>query len=270
MGAPEPDESETWVTIDSGANRFAVFARELNRTAGDSLVQAATRAFELYGRDLVPVDVTGASLSDSRLRGAIMRPEVRDVSAEVVPVYWVLVANTEGTVQEIGFYVNPEGASDIDAAEALADRIVDSLRAGSRTIDSEARTVYIGAGASGRLALEVPANAVYSLKEGPDFVVHYVDTLVPLGESGSGLGIYEGFHAGEPAEGARRVEREILGQTATWELIDESQDGEGVYRADLLLDHPLGGGYLHLFIAASSPAAREQLMDVVSSLSIAE
>lgn len=271
MAAPEPDESETRAVIDVGSRRFVVFARELNRIVVDSLEQATSLALRPYEESFGPLDFVEVDLEDPRLRGVIGTPQKREPVSNAILVKVLVVANVDDTVQEIGFYVNPEGASDWEAVETLASRISATIQAGSRVVSAESRTVYLVQSDSSQIALRIPDGFAYTPQRGPDFIVHRVEALVPLGERGRSLGIYDGNHPSWRATSAEGLAREVLGQRVLWELTEEGPGDGTTYHADVLVENPLyEWGYFHLFVTADSALARERLIDIASAMQVVE
>jgi len=271
MGAPAPDETETRALIDAGPRRFVVFARELNRTAPDDFTAAVDLTYAPYREMYGALRIAAADAPEGALRVVRVEPEVSDTTREAVPLYWLLVAGPDGTVQEVGFFVNPEGARD-PGARALADAIAASLQSGPRRVTREGRAVELGRGEGGTLVLDVPPGAAYARQEGPDFVVHRVEPLVPLGSAGpSGFGIYDGHHPNPPGgEGATTAPASVLGADVTWQLREEHGEAGDAYRADLILPHPLEeGAYLHVFVWAASAEDRARRMADAGALRVA-
>lgn len=187
MAAPEAVERETRVVVDAGDQRLVLMAWELLARADGDLVAAAEK-------DSPPgTKVTRLGLGGD-LRGCRVEPPALDLSREAIEVARADVADAAGLVLSVAVYVNPAAAqADAPGVQALARTLLDTLRAGPRTLDLSARQVTI-ADREVTLVGLLPGGWTYHAQPGPDFTVHRLQGIARLGEPFPRLGIYVGGH----------------------------------------------------------------------------
>lgn len=262
----EPDARQTLVVMDAGSQRMVLMARELQRTSVD-LLQRAARYYAPLAKEQGPLRVTTLDPPSGGLHVLVMQPHEVDASSAPVPLFWAAVAHVDGSVQELAFYVNSAGATDLAAARSLARRILATLRPGPRRLPDAPHVQELEAAGAARLSLELPGGVAYSCQRGADFLVHHVEMVVPLGEHGGSLGVYEGHAPKELDESLPRESATILGRPADW-LLGETESPEGAnYSANLVLRDPeIAGSSLHLFVNAPTSEARAGLMRIAETL----
>jgi hypothetical protein len=270
MAATQPDASETRVVIDVGPLRMVLMADELFRSVPEDLV-AAVETFVAPLRETHPPLAVEAQPAAEGLRTVVVKPGSVDITEKAVPVGWVFVAQGDGLLQQLAFYVDPDGAQDLPSARDLATRILATLKPGTQRAVPATRSEDLGGDGTRTLRIELPADLGLVRQQGVDFVVHHMPVIVPLGEQGGSLGIYEGRAPDEPDESATRKGATILERTVEW-LLSEQKDGDiSAWVAEVQLPHPLREQQiLHVFISASTPELRDRLMKVAGTLRVEE
>jgi hypothetical protein len=267
MAAPEPDERETRIVVDAGEQRLVLMVRELHRSPGEPFAEHVAKSFEPLKAEHESLAIAPLDPPVPGLTVLLVQPAKVDTSATAVPLFWAEVAHPDGSVQDLGFYVNPAGAKDLPAAQGLARRMLATLRAGSRKVSSVAHEQALG----GTLRIDLPADAAYSCQQGVDFVVHHVDLVVPVGDFAGHLGVFIGGYPEKPKDSTLRVPASILGKPAEWLLTERDDDGDHLFSANVIVPLPSGGDgeVMHLFVAASSKDVRDRLMQIAGTVHFA-
>jgi hypothetical protein len=125
------------------------------------------------------------------------------------------------------------------------------------------------------LRVTVPAGFIATTQPGPDFVVHRLRKLAPLGGSSSSIGIYVGGHPAYqhrqqsiPDKNVRQTSAMLLGQKVSWhEWTRPRKDSTSALTAEVILPPAAaGGGAMHIFITAEGAAQVGELKKVVATL----
>ncbi|HEX5010244.1 MAG TPA: hypothetical protein VFY71_07570 [Planctomycetota bacterium] len=270
MAAPQPEASETRVVIDVGDMRMVLMADELFRSAPEDLVAAVESYAAPLRETHAPLAVEAQRASEG-LRTVVVRPGSVDITEKAVPLAWIFVAQGDGLLQQLAFYVNPAGAQDLPSARDLVSRIVATLRPGTQHAAPASRSEDLGGEGTRTLRIELPADMGFVRQQGVDFVVHHMPVIVPLGQEGGSLGIYAGSAPDKPDETATRRGALLLEHTVQWLLSEQKQGDVSAWVAEVQLPHPIHEDQiLHVFINASTPELRDRLMKVAGTLSVKE
>lgn len=281
MAAPEAPERESRVFYEDGDEKFVLMAWELFRSAGERLgtqVRAEVES-QAAGGDIAwcvePLPAVAGGL-----RAYAVIPDRLPTEGEALPVLSVLAAHPDGLVQLLRWYVNPTLAGDAAGCIALASRAAATLAAGTRRIAREAGARRLEAFSQTKeLEVQLPAGHVLTPQPGPDFTVHRIEPIVPLGEPGASLGFYLGDNPqAPPGSWAGSVERSkapLLGEEVEWLawFIPEHEGNPAEYHLEALRPLPDEMGFphfLHAFITAGDAGLRDQLRDVAKSLRIVD
>lgn len=280
MAAPESAQHETRVVIDANTGtgsalkreRLVVMSYELFATAGPDLVAAVRK--DLGDEQPLPA-IEPLGVLGPELRAVAVTPQTLDKTREAIPVLGVYVAQADGTVQYVAFYINPPAAEDVAGATGLARRIAATLAPGPRRL---ALTAGIRALSDG-LKLEVPAGYALTRQDGPDFRVHHVRKLVQLGQTAPRLGVYVGGH---PSFQYRQVERDtarppevkrvpgrLLGRDIEWHRWTRGDKPPVLVTQEAILPLSEGERWLvaHVFFSAEQDADLAELDKIAASLS---
>ena len=271
MSAPEPTQEETRAVLEAGAEKLVLMAYELFALRGDKLEASVEQALKQYW----PGQGKGMTLKPLALRSpetVAVRP-AKLMGADAVLVLGVYTALPDRTVQLLNFYVNPEAAKDEAGCRALVDKIAGTLAPGKRTLASKAGERKL-AGVGPALRVTVPAGFIATTQPGPDFVVHRLRKLAPLGGSSSSIGIYVGGHPAYqhrqqsiPDKNVRQTSAMLLGQKVSWhEWTRPRKDSTSALTAEVILPPAAGGGAMHIFITAEGAAQVGELKKVVATL----
>jgi hypothetical protein len=273
MGAAPATESATRLRITMAGTEIVVQVREL--------YAAFPRDPARFFREIVmggalgsdqpePAAVQIGTLSAYGNRaGSYRHPSGTHVLANL------LVGQPDGTVQHLYIMTWDKPADVLDGAIRTVERMVASLRSGTRRGLAAGGTRQLarlsGSGSVSRsLTMDLPEGYVMAVQQGPDFDVYTINKLAPLDAPGGSLGIYVGAHPsyvyaqdGYRLEALARVATTILGQDSHWLESPPQAAGDGVKwtrRETILPLEDSAGLRLHLF--ASAPADSEQLQEL--------
>ena len=264
MAAAESEEDETRLMLDADDERLVVMTYELFATVPTDF-EAAAEKFAQDGQSVEALEL------DSGLKAFAIVPSSHDTSREAIFLLGALIGHSDGTVQYVAVYVDPDGAVDIPGVTALARAIAASVEPGERTLETKARTVSME---GGKLSLALPDDTVFTTQEGPDFAVYRVEWLAELGEQGPSLGIYVGGHPSyqwsqqDIAEDAvTKTTGTFLGESVEWHAWTTAG---GRALTEGVVDFP-GDDYLKVHVFASGPdAAGRDLAQKVASATTAK
>jgi hypothetical protein len=281
MGAAESPEKETRVFYEDGDEKFVLMAWELFRSAGERLASQVRAEVELqFAGSEIPWCVERLPPAADGLRVFALVPTRLPAEGEALPVLSVLAAHPDGLAQLLRWYVNPALASDAAGCIALARRAAATLAAGPRRLPRTAEARRLDAfSQTKQLELQLPADYVHTTQPGPDFAVHRIEPIVPLGQTGASLGFYLGDNPAELAAGwggsIDRSKAALLGEEVEWLawFIPEDQGNPPEYHLEALRPLPDEMGFphfLHVFITAGDAGLRDELRDVAKTLKIVE
>jgi hypothetical protein len=226
--------------------------------------------FEAAGKKLLTTDIdphgTVAALTlPGGLRALTVAPAALDTSGEAVFVLGVLVAHADGTAQILSFYVNPAAAKDGAGCSELARRLAATLAPGPRLLDRAAGARALPTFSAGEtLEITVGADWLVTMEEGPDFLVHHLRKLSPLGAPTPSIGVYYGDHPSfNPDPAARKEKGALLGHPVEW----YAWRADGVEHLQALAVYPGSGSMaLHIFITAPDAATLAEARKAVETL----
>lgn len=258
MSAENSAEDETRAMLDDKSARFVMMAQELYALAGTDAKASIEAVYKTgdFKSALEPLTLP------KPLVGYATAPIVStDRPANLAYAAWI--ANGDGTIQLLSFYINPAGAAQGPKWTELGKRIVESLAPGSRVLARSA-----GDRALGDLAMAVPDDWVVSAQPGPDFAVFHLRKLVVLGQDAPSCGVYIGDHpslqhtqqnsTATTATGAGKM----LGAKVEW----STWGSDTSWSTETIVKHPGGAGMVHVFCSAGSEKGLADLRAMAESL----
>jgi hypothetical protein len=296
MAGPESAEEETRVILDHGQERLVLMAYELfalgapdfERGVRADLATAFHEPRPSLARLVLPAP--GVQLFE-------VLPGKLDTSSEAVLIEGLYVANPDGTVQYLAFYVNPPAATgtggcaglsegtgivapktsgapnDAPVCRALAHRIATTLAIGTRQLSLRGgeRRLELHLGGA-QLVVRLPAGVVMTAQDGPDFTVYRLTQLGPLGSPAASLGIYVGGNPSyqhkqqDAAAKVEMVKGKALGQGVEWQIWSQPS---GRVMAEVILPLPGSAGYqLHLFAGGAAGVELESMKQIAAELRV--
>lgn len=263
MAAPQSVQHETRVMLDAGKERLVIMAVELFETVGADLLAAVREDIADWSQ---PPAVEALTVPE--LRAVTVVPATHDLKREAILVLSVYVASPDSTVQNISFYVNPAGGGDIKGVTALARRIAATITAGPTKLQNSAGVRQLSDG----LSITLPEGFSATQQPGPDFSVHHLRKLTPLGQPPARIGIYLGGHPSyqyrqmdEAAPPVKKSAGKLLGKDIEWHSWMRGKAQSEVTTLEAIV--PLGS-YLkmHVFLNAATEAELSALRKVLESM----
>ena len=271
MAAPAAAEDESRVVIDAGPERMVLMVNELFSLAGPKLEAAVKK--ESAGSPWGPKGTTYSveKLALKGLSAFALLPAALKVQGDAALALAAYVSPPDGTVQLLRIYVNPRAARDPKGSLGLARRLLATVAAGPRKLQTAAGVRRLAA-AGREIQAKVPAGYHASAQAGPDFQVHQLRKLVPLGAVSPSLGIYLGAHpsyqhkqsGGSPKVTERKGK--LLGGSVSWHEWAFAEPGAP--KRFMLEAITEAGANLraHVFYGAEKPAELKELQSIAESL----
>ncbi len=261
---PGPGDDETLIWIGEGADRVAIYARELGAyaTADFSASRQAAMQRQLGKQGFEIATTANEGIVYALATKAPKRPSGGDTLA------WADVRHEDGTVQRISFLFAENRAADIAACRKLAKEAIESIRPGA-PLPLQAREERIAEvdAAGNWLLLPLPEGCHAVHAEGADFLLNNYSIIRPQGEPESGLRLYLGHHPGEPDQSEETRKGHVLGQAVEWSIERDVESGRSA--ADCLV-RVAEGLYTHLIIYAADDKELDSHIRWAEKLNIAK
>jgi hypothetical protein len=123
----------------------------------------------------------------------VHREDAEKQTGEARLIELLFVKNTDGTIQTLAVYLNPEASNEWKALMPVAHAILNSVGPGSKRKTLEERSIEIEPWLG--LSITVPPHMMTAMQNGPDFKVLRCFPLRELGAPTSSLSVYVGSHA---------------------------------------------------------------------------
>jgi hypothetical protein len=212
----------------------------------------------------------GAAIGAQGLCALPQSPTQKEEANLVVGLYLI---RSDGTIQELGVYVNPEGAQQFSKVSKLADAICATITEGKRSMNTARGDRELSALSKEKVALiTVTDGYVVTLQPGPDFTVYHIRKLVKFGEPSMSIGVYFGDHISRHQgysrkEGGRLFEKNV----DCYENITQ-QYGESSIDDDALvsLDPGAAHSFADVFLRAGDAAGMQELKKIAATLRYGE
>jgi len=241
MSAPEPDTKETRVVFDDGNKRLVLMAGEIFKTAGEKFEEEAVEALRTWG-EYEKTKFTTRKIGEGTIIGI---PDSYNTEDEAILYSAVFVKNFDNTVLRLAVYFNPEFHKANAIAQALTEKIIKSIKPGSRKLSTIKGTKAFDIFSDQyELVIDFPGNFCYYTQKGPDFLIHHVIELVEFGSDGKSIGIYIGNHPGylheqyDPGElNIEKADIELFGKKIPW-IIFSPRDSTDEFYAETITEIP--------------------------------
>lgn len=213
--AAQPSSTEaTRIVLDSGKKRMVIVTGETYRRAGKDFEQALGRG-DGSNFTIAPLKAAGVKLAFA------LTPKHPEADPEAFMLLSVSAVNSDDTVVNVSFYINPPAMAESKACQALSLAIAKTITAGNKPLQDTAGERRMSGYLAGDLVTTVPGGYVLSQQQGPDFVVYHLRKVHPYGvEADSSLGIYLGWAPNQlpTATGATLTKENgrLLGHNVTW------------------------------------------------------
>lgn len=259
MSAESSGEDETRGMLDDGKARFVMMAYELYALAGTDPKATIEADFKRagYTGKLEPLALPKPLVGFGHAPATV----TKDKEANVAYAAWI--ANGDGTLQFIAFYVNPDGAAKGASWSALGKQVASSITKGKRTLASKAGDRTLDA-----LMITVPDGFVMAAQPGPDFAVYHFRKLVQLGAQMPSCGVYLGHHASpqyaqqDAKVTPTKTPGTLFGAKADWMTWSLG----GRWTTEVIGKPPAGPDTAHVFCSAGSEAELADLRKLAATL----
>jgi hypothetical protein len=268
MGAPEASTEMTRIDVNAGSQKMVLLAEELFARAGRQFEEGVKQKATLLP---AKVKIESWPLPEP-LRGYACIPVSPDKDKEANLVLGLYVAQADGTVEELAFFVNQAGAVNFSEALELARSIARSVTPGKRRLEISAGERILRGYASD-LVITVPEGFVATEQQGTDFLVHHLRKITEFTDPPEDIGIYMGDAPSQNGESAKENGTGILlGQTAHWYEEEVDLDGrKGLFDRALIRigSWPSTGNpptYVDVFLQAGDATGIQKLKKVAATL----
>jgi hypothetical protein len=255
MAAAEPSATETRIVVDDGPARLVIMVYELFQLSPPDLAAAVAKE--------AGADFTVEPLAlGAPLKAVAAMPKKPTESAATL-IYRACVAQADGTLQALDFYINPKAFPKLADYIALAKKTAATITAGKRklTFAAEKRALSDG------ISVDIPAGWTIAAQPGPDFVVHHIRKVAVLGAPAGSLHLYVGHHpslqssqADKPPTELKTVVGKAFGKSVSWSRwsADKRQVQEVIV--------PMSGVAVHIFATADDQATLDEALKVSETL----
>lgn len=278
MAAPEAAQHETRVVLEKGSEKLVVMSFEFFALAGADFEQQVRKELgQLKGKGGAPYAIGPFATASPKLRVIAGIAPNLDPERKAALVLGAFVAHPDGTVQYVGFFVNPDAGKDPAGCTALVKKMAATLAPGPRTLTRSAGVRGLDILAPDQeLQATVPAGWVATVQPGPDFIVHHLRKLTSYGSKGLGIGIYVGGH---PSYQHRQtdnppkvtvVKGKLLGKDVDWQQWTRGAGKDALTTNEAIA--PLPGNArlnVHVFATVSDPALLKEVQPIVATLKVA-
>lgn len=264
--ASEVIQEETRASVTAGRQRLYLSVRELFATSGKNFAGSAKKVLQsesTVGNSNFSL-LLRTSKSGLRMCQATTE-ETGKAGSEKQVVNTAIVENSDGTVQLITISVNSEAARDWKAVSTMAERILNSIAPGTKTLPTITRKIEIDTFYG--LVASVPDGIATNCFESADFHVFTFNKLHELSSPAAYLSIYIGQHPSyTPKDPNTGRPGSILNQSIRWQEEHENS----MHAAQTLV--PLEGTptVLHIFCVAGTPEEISDLIKIAETLSVSE
>ena len=210
MAAGTPSADETRLVLEQDDARIVVFAYETRARAPADFVPAARTSLAVSNEwpewDLTPVSVDAPSLTV-----AAFVPGAPRADTSLAPVLLAVVMPLDQHPVGVGIYVTP--GIHAPGCTELARKLLQTVVPGPRVLDVTEREVVL----SGVIRARIPSGWSYSMHDGHDFKVHYVERIDPLGMGAAvAIGVYVGGYPQDRPAPTDTMEGTLFGRSVTW------------------------------------------------------
>jgi hypothetical protein len=280
MAAPESDTEQTRIVIDAGEQRMVLMVYELFARAGIDLEGPAQK---VTSRFAMKVSLQKWALA-APLRAVAYFPTAPTKNDEANFVMGLFVVGSDGSVQNFMWYVNPQGATQFDAALKLAKSMADTIAPGTRTLDTAGGERELSAYSKTKSVFAtIPHDYVITAQQGPDFIVHHINKIVAFGGENASMGVYLGDHPSNNRDGFTKQEKTTLfDKSVHWYQKLDNEDGTKVIMVGAtvplgwsLLGNSVpgtseGASYADVFLTAVNASNIEELKSIAVTLRIGD
>lgn len=233
-----PGDDETLIWVGEGADRIAIYAKELNVLADDDFEKQAQRFLARYDKS---GDILEIKTQSPDVVYALRKTETETTGSDTdIDMFGLAVIRyKDGSMIFLQILFGENHAKTPEKNCEWVEKVIRSVRfgAGERNIADRNETVRF----FGSLSIEVPVPEGFVRTEHPGYDFSYTNftKLKRMAEPADYFGIYFGLHPSfhkERFEGAQKVTDTVAGRAVTWFLTEPEP---GVYRAECCRSEPV-------------------------------
>lgn len=267
MGAEYSSHEETRLVLEGGGHQLVVYAQETfyysenERDDIGKLLKYRNGAAYTYTTERIQD-------SDGGFRLIKVIPDSIDTSVNAVIIREAVAITDDDTMIYIGVFATPETAADEELCIRQADRILETIRPGTRKINASAHEEKF----AGRLSIKLDKGYVMIEQPGSDFTVYYITKVASFEESIPSVGIYIGGHPtliypgrGIDADQLTTTGDTILKERVEWWSYKDYPYDEN-YSAETAFDLPHSDMLMHIFIDAADEAQFMELREMIKTV----
>jgi hypothetical protein len=277
MAAPESADEESRVVFDYGPERMVLRVSETFSRSDPNFEEVVRRKIGPSSNSVEALDLHAA------LRAVAYWPKTNSWTAEANPLMGVYVMRSDGTVQQLEFYLNPAASQELEAWQALAAKVANTGVEKQKSLPSEG-----GERRFGGFVVLVPEGYVLTTQRGPDFAVYHLRKLTKFGEPAASLNVYRGNHPQGPQSGpAKTSSAVLLGVPAQWSETVRTENMEAVISTEALVRlpqratpqvrcsdcgirvPPMIASYADIFLRAGTPEQMNELKRIAGLMTVA-
>ena len=256
-------EDETKATLALGGVRLRFEAQMLFQTAGDDFEDSLAKLLE-QDKELYSAASTELirNESDSRLYLTTLKPSPAKSACACLHSAWVI--HPDHLVEVVHGYVMDAAPSEYENYRTLIADSLKTIKPGPARLNIGPRTVRFSG-----IELTLPDGYGVTSYLGPDFLVHRVQRVVPLGQPVPSLGVYDGsfpnmFHGDSGVTTVESYRARLFGKKVKWFRF---RDGDS-FCAEALFEFSKksGGRELHIFCTAPSKERLDEMLSIAAAL----
>ncbi|MBR4310715.1 MAG: hypothetical protein IKT79_06775 [Akkermansia sp.] len=261
-----PGDDETLIWVGDGADRIAVYAKELNALADTDFETQARSFLGDYSRDGITYHIT--KLNDNVFYAIRQDNPEQASGADFFGI--ALIRHTDGSLIRLTILFAPNHITAPDKCRDWSEKALRNLRIGPGTRRLEAYCDVISFFSEMYFEVPVPEGYARTINHGCDFTYTTYCKLGKLKAPADYFGIYLGSHPDfEKPDGATSIKSTAAGKKATW-YCTEPREGtfvaESCMRLTSLFSFEEAPVYMHLIIVAPSAEAREAQIQNLSHI----
>lgn len=267
MAAPEPQEHETRIVLESGDDKLVIMAEESFAFASaDFLKDVQDYVAQWRGKyKLEPLRLQAKGLTAVAVIPLTDPDHTRSDDATFVA--GAIFASADRTIQSVDVYITPGAEKDMKACRALADQTLRSVAPGKRKLQLAAGERRLSAYSNDlEISVKAPANMAATKQDGPDFLVHRLIVLGKLGADSGSILVYVGNHP-DFQPGPKKGQGTIFGKPIEWRGLGEGE-GPGIQALCSLPILGRDGLVAHIIIYAANDTQLQALRKVAETMKL--
>ena len=258
MAAPESNEKETRFVFEDGKKKMVVMFWETfqKKAAHEEMLKHLKASIDQESKKNKV-----AKLGENVL---LATPLEKNVEDDAILYNSGFMTMADDTLIYFGVYFNPEFHKTPKRCTELSSKIVKSFSHGKRRLDLAGGLKTLGFYQDG-VEVTLPKDYIYTVQEGPDFMVYDFQKVVKIGERSPTFGLYYGGHPGlhhkrydENLIQVAKEKMKFLGKEAEWSVVNI---GKGKwFMAELI--SPVPQSEFNLFHAFLNAENKDSLKEV--------